>query len=115
MAFGLVISVLTDYRISLAKIIPIEAHETLDYLLGGAIVAMPFVVGYFTRVPQVAVLHLVAGSLSDRRSTVRRLCLVPFRSRVSGHNDSDDNLPPHTARNCAFSRNPLPAPTKKFP
>jgi hypothetical protein len=45
MAFGLVVSALTDCRISLAKIIPVEVHETFDYLLGSAIIAMPFVVG----------------------------------------------------------------------
>src|SRR5205807_9948507 len=38
-----------------------EVHATFDYLLGSAIIAMPFLVGYFTRVPQVAALHLVGG------------------------------------------------------
>jgi hypothetical protein len=61
MAFGLVVSALTDYRISLAKIIPDEVHETFDYLLGGAIIAMPFVVGFVTTVPQVAALHFFGG------------------------------------------------------
>jgi hypothetical protein len=42
-------------------IIPIELHETADYLLGIATIAMPYLVGYAESAPWVAALDVVAG------------------------------------------------------
>jgi hypothetical protein len=39
-------SLLTDYRMSLLKLIPIEAHEGLDYAFALASLAAPFALGY---------------------------------------------------------------------
>jgi hypothetical protein len=39
-------SLLTDYRMSLSKLIPIEAHERLDYAVSLASLAAPFALGY---------------------------------------------------------------------
>jgi hypothetical protein len=39
-------SLLTDYRMSLFKLIPIEAHERLDYAVAVASLAAPFALGY---------------------------------------------------------------------
>jgi hypothetical protein len=39
-------SLLTDYRMSLFKLIPIEAHEGLDYAVALASLAAPFALGY---------------------------------------------------------------------
>lgn len=61
-AADLGVSAMTDYRLSVAKVIPIEAHETIDYLWGAACIAAPFVLGYWKRAPGVALTHVIAGA-----------------------------------------------------
>jgi hypothetical protein len=39
-------SLLTDYRMSLFKLVPIEAHERLDYAVALTSLAAPFALGY---------------------------------------------------------------------
>jgi hypothetical protein len=58
---GVAASSLTDYRLSLAKVIPIEAHETIDYAFGLSAVAAPFVLGYRKTAPLVAAMHVAIG------------------------------------------------------
>ncbi len=73
------VSALTDYRLSVAKVIPIEMHEATDYLWGAAAIAAPFVFGYWKRAPRVAMMHVMSGAgtilsslLTDYRSAKRR-------------------------------------------
>jgi hypothetical protein len=73
------VSAITDYRLSVAKLIPIEQHEISDYVWGAAAIAAPFVFGYWKRAPQVALMHVMAGAgtilaslFTDYRSTRRR-------------------------------------------
>lgn len=54
-------SALTDYRLSLAKVIPIEAHEVLDYVAGASAIVAPFAFGYYRRDPLVAAMHVAVG------------------------------------------------------
>jgi hypothetical protein len=54
-------SSLTDYRLSLAKVIPIEAHEAVDYAFGLSAIAAPFVLGYRKTAPVVAAMHVAIG------------------------------------------------------
>lgn len=79
MLFGLAVSLITDYRISLIKIIPIEAHEVLDYGLGSAMIAMPFLLGYWHAAILTAGLHALGGVsligmalITDYRACQRR-------------------------------------------
>lgn len=58
----LAVSSLTDYRLSVAKVIPIEVHETIDYVWGAAAIAAPFVFGYWKKAPGVALSHVIAGA-----------------------------------------------------
>jgi hypothetical protein len=58
---GVGASSLTDYRLSLAKVIPIEAHETIDYAFGVSAIAAPFLLGYRKTAPVVAALHVAIG------------------------------------------------------
>jgi hypothetical protein len=73
------ISAVTDYRLSVAKLIPIEQHEVADYVWGAAAIAAPFVFGYWKRAPRVALMHVMAGAgtilasmFTDYRSAKRR-------------------------------------------
>ncbi|AKI99401.1 hypothetical protein ATI61_109396 [Archangium gephyra] len=42
---GLGVSLLTDYRLSLFKLIPIEVHEAIDYVWSLGVIAAPFLLG----------------------------------------------------------------------
>jgi len=56
------VSALTDYRLSAAKLIPIEAHEAIDHLWGAAVIAAPFVFGYWKKDPAIAAIHVTIGA-----------------------------------------------------
>jgi hypothetical protein len=60
-ASAIAASSLTDYKLSLAKVVPIEAHEAVDYAFGLSAIAAPFVLGYRKSAPQVAALHVAIG------------------------------------------------------
>lgn len=55
------VSAVTDYKISIAKILPIEVHEVADYVWGASAIAAPFVLGYWRSSPKVALVHIIAG------------------------------------------------------
>lgn len=69
------VSLLTDYRLSIAKVIPIRAHETLDYLWGASCIAAPFVLGYWKKSPVTAMTHVIAGA-----STILASLFTDYRS-----------------------------------
>jgi hypothetical protein len=56
------VSLLTDYRLSIAKLIPIEAHEVIDFAWCGMTIAAPFALGYWKKAPATAITHVVLGS-----------------------------------------------------
>ncbi len=73
------VSALTDYRLSVAKVIPVEGHEILDYAWGAMAIAAPFVLGYWKKSPRVAMMHVMSGAgqilaslFTDYRSAKRR-------------------------------------------
>ena len=55
------VSLYTDYRLSVAKVIPIEVHETIDYAWGALAIAAPFVLGYWKTSPTVGLMHVLSG------------------------------------------------------
>jgi hypothetical protein len=55
------VSLLTDYRLSVAKVIPIEVHEVIDYVWGAACIAAPFVFGYYKKDTVAAFAHIATG------------------------------------------------------
>ena len=78
MLFGLSASLLTDYRLSLFRLIPIEAHESLDYLLGAFMVALPFLFGFWSTTELMPALLIASGlaligmaSITDYRAVSR--------------------------------------------
>jgi hypothetical protein len=54
-------SLMTDYRLSLAKLIPIEVHEVLDYVTGVSAIAAPFLFGYRRRSKLATIAHVAVG------------------------------------------------------
>lgn len=76
---ALLVSSLTDYRLAPIELIPIEAHEVIDYLWGAAAIAAPFALGYRKRAPLTATLHILVGAahivgslFTDYRAARRR-------------------------------------------
>jgi hypothetical protein len=69
-------SLMTDYRLSLAKVVPIEAHEAADYLVAAAAIAGPFAFGYRSKTARwlhaaVGVTTLLASLFTDYRAQTR--------------------------------------------
>lgn len=65
MIFGLstiALSLFTDYRMSLWKLVPVEIHETLDYTVGFASLAAPFAFGYRKRERLVSAIQIFGGA-----------------------------------------------------
>lgn len=58
---GVVASAVTDYRLSLAKVLPIETHEVIDYAFGVSAISAPFLLGYRKTAPLVAAAHIAIG------------------------------------------------------
>jgi len=55
------VSLVSDYRISVVKLLPIEVHEVADYVWGATAIAAPFILGYWRSSPKVAIAHIAAG------------------------------------------------------
>jgi hypothetical protein len=56
------VTLLTDSRVTLSRLVPIELHELMDYGWGVAAIAAPFVGGYARRAPLTAAVHVLAGA-----------------------------------------------------
>jgi hypothetical protein len=81
------VSLLSDYRLSVRKLIPIEVHEVLDYVWAISAIAAPFVFGYARRSPVAAIVHIVAGV-----STLLGSLFTDYRSQVGVKWGSQDKL-----------------------
>ncbi|WP_437931742.1 hypothetical protein WMF37_21625 [Sorangium sp. So ce291] len=64
------VSLLTDYRLSLAKLIPIELHEVLDYAWSASVIAAPFVLGYKKRAPLASMIQIATGAANIMGSLI---------------------------------------------
>ena len=54
-------SAIADYRLSAAKLLPIELHESLDYVGSLTAIAAPFLLGYAKKDPVAAMMHIGLG------------------------------------------------------
>jgi hypothetical protein len=57
-------SLMTDYRLSAVKLIPIRTHEAVDYLWAASCIAAPFALGYWKKAPRVAMTHVMTGAMT---------------------------------------------------
>lgn len=58
------VSLVTDYKLSAVKLLPIEVHEVLDHASGLSAAAAPFVLGYAKKDPVAAVVQIATGLLT---------------------------------------------------
>jgi hypothetical protein len=56
------VSLLTDYRLSLRKVIPIEVHEAIDYVWSIGVIAAPFLLGYSRRSRLATWVNVLVGA-----------------------------------------------------
>jgi len=91
-------SAVTDYRLSAAKVLPIELHEGLDYVTGLVAIAAPFVLGYAKKDPLAAMIQvgldigtLVTSAITDYRA--ERGITRPLRSQ-GGPQPAREAAPP---------------------
>jgi len=61
---ALLVNLLTDYRLSPAKVIPIEVHEGFDHLWGATNLLAPFLLGYYRKSPVAAAIQVVTGAVT---------------------------------------------------
>ena len=54
-------SLVSDYRLSAVKIMPIEVHEVRDYVWGAVNIAAPFVLGYQKKERVASLVQIAAG------------------------------------------------------
>jgi hypothetical protein len=57
-----VASAMTDYRLSVAKVLPIEVHEVLDYVSGISQIVAPFLFGYWKKDRVTSLMHIINGA-----------------------------------------------------
>ena len=57
-------ALMTDYRLSAMKLIPIRTHEVIDHVWGLSCIAAPFVLGYWKKAPRVAMTHVMTGAMT---------------------------------------------------
>lgn len=81
------VSLLTDYRLSVRKLIPIEVHEVMDYVWSISAIAAPFVFGYARKSPVTAFVHIMVGV-----STIIGSLLTDYRSQVGVKWGNQDKL-----------------------
>lgn len=58
------VSLMTDYRLSAMKLIPIRTHEAIDHIWGLSCIAAPFLLGYWKKAPRVAMTHVMTGAMT---------------------------------------------------
>lgn len=56
------LSLLTDYKLSLAKAVPIEVHEVADYGVGASLMAGPFALKLLKKEPALSAFALILGA-----------------------------------------------------
>jgi hypothetical protein len=97
--------------LSLAKVIPIEVHEVIDYAFGFSVMLAPFVLGYYKRAPLVAALHVtvgvgtvVASALTDYRAYLGVGHVRTGAKARQGGFDRTPELPPDPSREAMDAR-----------
>lgn len=55
------VAAMTDYRLSVKKVIPIETHQVIDIAWGATAIAAPFALGYLRKDPLTAAVHIATG------------------------------------------------------
>jgi hypothetical protein len=77
-------SLLTDYELSLANVVPMRAHLVLDMASGVALAASPFLLGFRGGGPRYWIPHVAIGATEILTAAVTKPKRISKRSRVAG-------------------------------
>jgi hypothetical protein len=81
------VSAFTDYKLSLAKVIPIEVHEAIDYTWGLGNILAPFALGYYRKDKMVSWVQMALGmgTIALSLFTDYRSYSARRRGQTNGH------------------------------
>lgn len=77
-------SLVTDYELSLANVVPMPVHLALDAASGAALAASPFVLGFRRSGPRYWVPHVAVGAMEILTAATTKPRRLSKRSRVAG-------------------------------
>ena len=77
-------SLITDYELSLANVIPMRAHLALDIVSGAALAASPFVLGFRQNGPRYWLAHVAIGAGEILTATLTKPERISKRSTIAG-------------------------------
>ena len=77
-------SLITDYELSVANVIPMRAHLALDIVSGAALAASPFVVGFRQSGPRYWLGHVAIGATEIVTAALSKRERISKRSTIAG-------------------------------
>ena len=77
-------SLITDYELSVANVIPMRAHLALDIASGAALAAAPFVLGFRRSGPRYWVGHVAIGASEIVTAALTKRERISKRSTIAG-------------------------------
>ena len=77
-------SLITDYELSVANVIPMRAHLALDIVSGAALAASPFVVGFRQSGPRYWLGHVAIGATEIVTAAPSKRERISKRSTIAG-------------------------------
>ena len=77
-------SLITDYELSLANVIPMRAHLALDIVSGAALAASPFVLGFRQNGPRYWLAHVAIGAGEILTAALTKPERLSKRSTIAG-------------------------------
>lgn len=77
-------SLITDYELSLANVIPMRAHLALDVASGAALAASPFLLGFRQGGPRYWLPHVAVGASEIVTAALTKPERISRRSTVAG-------------------------------
>lgn len=77
-------SLITDYELSLANVIPMRAHLALDIVSGAALAASPFVLGFRQNGPRYWLAHVAIGAGEILTAALTKPERISKRSTIAG-------------------------------
>ena len=77
-------SLITDYELSVANVIPMRAHLALDIVSGAALAASPFVLGFRQSGPRYWLGHVAIGATEIVTAALSKRERISKRSTIAG-------------------------------
>ena len=77
-------SLITDYELSVANVIPMRAHLALDIASGAALAVSPFVLGFRQTGPRYWIPHVAVGASEIVTAAMTKRERISKRSTVAG-------------------------------